>query len=271
MTRIWYLRCQRFRVEIHSHFTGTIEEKLGSWGGGGDAAAAAAAAQWELRSPPPLGSKARWRRIPGLSTACWSELEVLLPSVSRGTGLSSSQISPMFPQGAQSCSGRPDGAISCQPGHAGGLSSLGSLCRLMPAWISVNLRQAGRIKENIYQALLARPWKRIRSFVLSELEGNLPLLAYLSERGGAAGARRLDLGVLWLCSGASGEGRQWALRSASLHDKKSVTNRWVMEQYDLKVKCVHVTHLPLSFPAASQETQTRDIEHKKFSDQTAGV
>lgn len=38
--------------------------------------------------------------------------------------------------------------------HECGLSSLRSLCRLMPAWISVNLCQASRIKENIYKALL---------------------------------------------------------------------------------------------------------------------
>lgn len=36
--------------------------------------------------------------------------------------------------------------------HECGLSSLRSLSRLMPSWFSVNLCQAGRIKENIYKA-----------------------------------------------------------------------------------------------------------------------
>lgn len=52
-------------------------------------------------------------------------------------------------QGARACFRRPDGAISWPPQRGCGLSSLRSLCRLTPAWISVSLCQAGRIKGSV--------------------------------------------------------------------------------------------------------------------------
>lgn len=71
--------------------------------------------------------------------------------------------------------------------HECGLSSLRSLCRLMPAWISVNLCQTGRIKENIYNtssSVLVRLRKESGVFSLfgllestaGELEANLTAL-----------------------------------------------------------------------------------------------
>ncbi|KAL7395159.1 hypothetical protein ABVT39_011135 [Epinephelus coioides] len=103
--------------------------------------------------------------------------------------------------------------------HARGLSSLRSLCRLMPAWISVNLCQAGRIKGNIYKEPLC--WSALEkdqevslplaltNSAVEELQANHRSAVDIQNGGGcdrAADVWSLDLAVVshhvltWLIS-----------------------------------------------------------------------
>lgn len=72
--------------------------------------------------------------------------------------------------------------------HGCGLSSLRSLCRLMPAWISVNLCQAGPIKGNIYKALLCQ----------SGFEKNEEVFCLFTLLDSSVGNLEANLAVLWL-------------------------------------------------------------------------
>ncbi len=90
--------------------------------------------------------------------------------------------------------------------HKCGLPSLRSLCRLMPAWISLCARPAG--SKGIYllfcAGLLSKylevsPSLAVLDWTVGELEANLAVLGW-SGCDRAADARGLDLGIVSYCA-----------------------------------------------------------------------